>query len=169
MIAAVLLLLAVHPDADRAIALVQAQRHAEALEALADEPDPLRRVQTEVWVLHQSGDLEGALAAALRALDSAPPPEDAWLLEQAAWIAVTLHRGPLARRLAERRLALLEASGAPPETLAAARSLLREARTLEQSDRAASQAVRRAQRTSLALLAALLLALLTPAALRRNS
>ena len=88
-------------------------RSSEAL-ALAERlSDPLASIQAELWVRHHAGDLPGALRAGTDGL--ATHPDDPWLLERAAALALDLGAPERARSLAER----LERAAADP-TLAEA-------------------------------------------------
>lgn len=74
----------------RAIALVRSGDARAALTAAEAEPDELKRLQAEVYVRNQAGDLEGALLAAERG--SRAHPADPWLAERCVSIALSLKR-----------------------------------------------------------------------------
>lgn len=80
--------------------LVGEGRFATALEVAEGERDPLARAQARTLVLHHAGDLRGALAAVRDGLALAPA--DAWLLDQGAYLAISLRSGELARELCAR-------------------------------------------------------------------
>jgi hypothetical protein len=61
------------------------------------EPD---RSQAFLYVLHHAGALEEALAAGLSGLEL--EPEETWLLDRCAYIAISLGAGELARELCVR-------------------------------------------------------------------
>jgi len=90
-----------------AIRLVQEERYAQALGAAEREVEPIARAQGRVYVLHQAGDLRGALTLGREGLRS--HPDDAWLLRECADIALSLHDARLGRELLER----LAATGQP--------------------------------------------------------
>lgn len=83
----------------QAVRLVSEGRLAQALEAARGESDALARSQAELHVLHHGGLLEEALEAGLGGLEGAP--EDPWLLERTAYIALSLGTGELAVDLCE--------------------------------------------------------------------
>jgi hypothetical protein len=95
---------------DAAIECVVRGDFGAAYDAVEAEPDALRRAQAELYVRHHAGDLVGALASGERGLDVAP--DDAWLLERCAFIALTLRRAPTA---AEHALALDRVLRTAPE------------------------------------------------------
>jgi hypothetical protein len=86
---------------DRAVALTRESRYVQALAAADATASALDRAQARVYVLHQAGDLSGALAAGQAGLRSSP--RDLWLLERVCYIAISL-RGTL---VAEEHLARL--------------------------------------------------------------
>lgn len=107
----VVLALALAPRAvaqDRVRELVAESRFAAALDEVAREPDPLRRAQNAVWVRHVAGDLHGALDAGLAELKA--HAKDPFLLEQSAFIALSLRKSELAAELVG-RLATTTTSG----------------------------------------------------------
>ena len=64
-----------------------------ALAAAEAEPDPVRRAEASLYVRHQAGDLDGALAIGLHGAELAP--WDEWLLDRTAFVALSLRRpGP---------------------------------------------------------------------------
>lgn len=140
-----------------ALRLVSEDRFAAALEAAALEPDPLARAQAHVHVRHHGGDLRGALSAALAGLEAAP--SDPWLLEQGAFVAVSLNEGALAMTLAERLVLGLEAlhpAGTEPGPRAAlerAHGLREEARASHSRALERRASLRRARGVAFALLA----------------
>jgi len=83
-----------------AVRLTGEARFAEAVEAARAGAEPLQRAQGELYAFHRAGALEEALAAGLRGLDESP--DDAWTLEQTAYVALSLGAGELAVRLVER-------------------------------------------------------------------
>lgn len=129
---------------DRAVAAVREQRYADALAAARAEPDALLRSQAELYVFHQAGSLDEALAAGMAGLQGAP--DNAWLLEQTAFVALTLGLGARAAGYLE----TLEqvAPGQAPEWMVEQAGELSEQRADEQ------QALERARRVALAVLAA---------------
>ncbi len=139
---------------DAALRLVAQGRYPAALEAAAREEDPLRRAQARVYVRHLAGDLPGALTDAHEGLELAP--DDVWLLEQGAFVAVSLHEGEVAEHLATRlveALARLEdEGGAGTEALIQAEELLAEAQSLRASESARQDALGRARTASLVIL-----------------
>jgi hypothetical protein len=80
-----------------AVRLVGEERYRAALEAARAESQPLARAQAELYVLHQGGALEEALLAGLEGLETSP--EDPWLLERSAYLALSLNAGSLAEEL----------------------------------------------------------------------
>ncbi|MFT7486084.1 MAG: hypothetical protein ACI9F9_001937 [Candidatus Paceibacteria bacterium] len=79
-----------------------------ALEFAQEEPDTLRRAQAELHVYHQAGALDQAFAAGLRGLQA--DPQNSWLLEQTAFVALTLGLGKRASTLLEELEAVKEGS-----------------------------------------------------------
>lgn len=141
---------------DAALRLVAEGRYAAALEAAEAEPDGLRRAQARVHVRHRAGDLAGALAAALAGLEA--DPSDPWLLEQAAFVAVSLNRGAQGEALAERLARAVQPAGAAdPGAPERAEGLLAEARAARALELARRDALARSRRVALGLLAASLL------------
>lgn len=163
MIAVALCLLAIHAapgdGLQRAIAALRAGDARAAWIAAESEPGELERSQAKVWVRHQAGDLEGALAEAERGARTAPL--DPWLAERCAYIAISLGRP----RTAERALARLESAAqraAEPDRarwLSNLRDLRAEAALLEEGARARAAADSRARAVVIALGAACLGAL----------
>lgn len=130
---------------EAAIEQVSRGEFGTAYEAALAEPDPLRRAQAELYVRHHAGDLAGALASGERGL--AATPDDAWLLERCAYIALTLRHAHKALEYA-RRLDLATARGADADRTrfaAAAQSALVEAQSLASSDAARRNALSRAR------------------------
>jgi len=97
---------------DRAIELMRSGDARAALAAAEAEADDLRRAQARVYVRHHAGDLEGALAAA--EAGSGAHPDDPWLAERAAAIALSLRRAGAALA-ALGRLERIAAALAEPE------------------------------------------------------
>jgi len=62
--------------------------------------DPLERAQGRLYVQYAAGDLAGALRAGLEGLEHAP--DDPWLLERCATLALQLRASTLANDCAER-------------------------------------------------------------------
>lgn len=93
--------------------LVGEGRFAAALEASQGELDPLARAQARTFVLHQAGDLRGALSAALAGLERSPT--DPWLLDQGAYLAISLRSAELARELCARLGRAAESGTLAPE------------------------------------------------------
>lgn len=85
---------------DAAIRLVREGDFQAALVAARGETRSLERAQALLHVLHQAGALEEALAAGREGLEH--HPEDAWLLDRSAYIALSLGVGDLSRELARR-------------------------------------------------------------------
>jgi len=133
-----------------AVARVGEGRFAAALEAARGDPSPLDRAQAELYVLHQGGALEAALEVGLAGL--AGFPEDPWLLDRSAYLALSLGDGGLADELYGRLEALV------PDRREALAPLRAEARQLEDRREAEARALGRAQTVVLvAALAALAL------------
>jgi len=70
----------------------------------ADEAEGAERSLLIAWTRHHAGDLQGALDEAATGLES--HPDHVGLLEQAAWITGSLHRGEESMRFAQRLDAL---------------------------------------------------------------
>jgi hypothetical protein len=101
---------------ERALELARERRFAEALAEARAEPDALRRAQAELYVLHHAGDLEGALAAGRAGLRAAP--DDPWLRERCAYVALSLRAHGPAREHAD-ALARVARAGTDDAALAA--------------------------------------------------
>ena len=142
---------------DAAVRLVGEAQFSRAFAAAEAETDPLRRAQAKVHVLHHGGNLRGALAAALEGLETAP--QDAWLLEQAAFVAVSVHEGPLALDLGRKLVAELERTGSDGAALVRARGLRDEAESALARSEERRSALGRARVVALALVLASLLAI----------
>ena len=119
---------AARPADDALARAIETARRGElrAAYALAEkERDPVRKAQAVLYVRHQAGDLGGALRAGLAGLETAP--NDAWLLERTAYLALSLRDPDLSRSLVGRLDRALESANleaderARWETLAAAR------------------------------------------------
>ncbi len=80
-----------------AVRLVGEGDYPAALEAASAESEPLARAQAELYVLHQGGDLRRALRVGLEGLED--HPDDLWLLDQTAYLALSLGVGGLAEDL----------------------------------------------------------------------
>ncbi|MCB9916534.1 MAG: hypothetical protein H6828_15520 [Planctomycetes bacterium] len=80
-----------------AVRLAQEGRFVEALARARSAPEPLARAQAELYVWHHAGALDQALAAGRRGL--AVAPADAWLLQNSAYVALSLGAGDEAQRL----------------------------------------------------------------------
>ncbi len=85
---ALLLSTLARPDLDAAVRLCGEGRYVAALRAAEAEPDATRRAQAVAWVRHHAGDVQGAFAVTRGAI--ADVPSDPWLLERAAYIAISL-------------------------------------------------------------------------------
>src|SRR5437762_8534190 len=90
-----------------------------ALAAAEAEPDPLRRAEASLYVRHQAGDLDGALAIGLHGAEMAPRNE--WLLDRTAFVALSLRRPGPARVSLD---ALRRALDADPQASESARAAL---------------------------------------------
>jgi hypothetical protein len=108
------------------------------LKAARAEVDPLVRAQAELHVLHHGGRLDSALQAGLSGLRAAP--EDPWLLEQSAYIALSLGAGELAMDLGQRLREHM-----PPVEWPRLSWMLTEARALEQQRLAEARALKRSR------------------------
>ncbi len=141
---------------EAALEAVQRGRFAEALVAASQEADPLRRRQAAVHTRHHAGDLRGALSEAAAGLAEAPG--DPWLLEQAAFLAVSLNEGPRGLAWAEDLVGVVEArGGADDPALARVRDLRAQARAAAERSVARGQALGRARTVAgLGLVGALL-------------
>lgn len=120
MIAALLLMLSISIGAqpardafDEAWRLVGEGRFAAALDAARAEPQSLSGARARLFVSHQAGDLRGALEAGRAGL--ARFPEDAWMLDQTAYVALSLHAGEFGAELAHRLAGAALAPGLSPE------------------------------------------------------
>jgi len=113
-------------------------RYAQALDAATKLGSAQERGQAQLYVLHHAGALNEALEAGLRGLDAAP--DDAWLLDRCAYLAISLGAGSLARELCIR----LE-EHATPEAWEAAAWMLDEAEALEADRTAEALALSRAR------------------------
>lgn len=133
-----------------AVRLVGEGQFVEALSAARAEPDPLGRVQAELYVLHQGGALEEALRAGLGGLETGP--NDVWLLGQSGYIALSLGIGGLAEGI---YLRLEEES--TPEQFASSEVLLSEARDMQERRKAETRALSRARSVVLASFLSLVL------------
>lgn len=143
---------------EAALEAVSHGRFAEALVAAAQEPDPLRRRQAAIHARHHAGDLRGALAEAAAGLVESPG--DPWLLEQAAFLAVSLNEGPRALAWAEELVAGLEARGGPDGPgLARARDLHLQARAATERSVSRGVALQRARAVAATCLLGALVAL----------
>jgi hypothetical protein len=76
------------------VVMVRSERYADALATADSLGDPTTRAQARLYVLHQAGDLAGALRAGIDGLASAP--NDLWLLERVCYIAISLRATELA-------------------------------------------------------------------------
>lgn len=83
-----------HSGMQAAIDAVRAGDFLEAERAANGEQDVLTRHQAVVYVRHQAGDLDGALAEAESG--SRAFPDDAWLQDRRVYIALTLRRSEVA-------------------------------------------------------------------------
>lgn len=142
-----------------AITRVAAHDMAGAWSAATGEPDPLKQSQAQVYVRHHAGDLEGALAEAVRG--SSAHPEDSWLAERSVYIALSLGRAATAEAGLQRLEAALQRTGTPDRAsfvaaLAEARPAVAElqyaARERDAADRRARWTVFALGASSLALL-----------------
>ena len=112
---------------DAALEAIGRGRFTEALVAAAQDSDPVRRRQAAVHTRHHAGDLRGALNEAAAGL--AEVPGDPWLLEQAAFLAVSLNEGPRALVWAEELVQVVETrAGSDDVARARARDLRDQAR-----------------------------------------
>jgi len=89
--------------------LVGENRYMEAL-AIASTAEGAEREWLIAWTRHHGGDLSGALEGAEVGLGQYP--DDPRLLEQAAWLTASLHRGVESMAYAERLSALGHPSAA---------------------------------------------------------
>jgi len=80
-----------------AVRLVGEGKYQAALAAAQAESQPLARAQAELYVLHQGGSLPRALRVGLDGLEA--NPADTWLLDQTAYLALSLGLGSLAESL----------------------------------------------------------------------
>ena len=80
--------------------LLAGHQLAAALERAEEFEDELLAEQSRVYVLHESGDLVGALAEGLRALERTP--DDPFLLEECGGVAAALGQVEILRTLAPR-------------------------------------------------------------------
>jgi len=119
--------------------LLAGHQLAAALERAEEFEDELLAEQSRVYVLHESGDLVGALAEGLRALERTP--DDPFLLEECGGVAAALGQVEILRTLAPR----LEALASRPEGSEAGASALAELERLDTIDAASARALRRAR------------------------
>lgn len=135
-------------------------RYDLALEAADGLSDPVLAAEWRFQVLHSSGDLSGALAAARAGLVLAPAHPR--LTQNAANVALTLGEGALALQFCEGWQRALEATADEGQRSAGFERLARyraNANELLALDAAARTATERARAAALVLLAAALLAL----------
>jgi hypothetical protein len=124
--------------------------------------NPLERAQARLYVLHQAGDLAGALEAGLEGLRAAPA--DLWLLERVSYIAISLRSFEIAHEHVERFARALDSVDLSPSDRSRWRTILDDDRTqvesLATTAEARRQAARRARWTvalgAIALAAAML-------------
>lgn len=126
----------------------------QALRAADRGADVVTIAQARLYVLHHAGALDEALEAGLLGLASAP--EDTWLLDQCARLAMDLGASELATRLVSELSEALPASESER-----ARSVLEDARALSDQRMAERSALRRSRIVTAALtLAATIMALI---------
>lgn len=97
-----------------------------ALAAAEAETDPVRRVESVLYVRHQAGDLDGALEVGLRG--AAIAPNDTWLLDRTAYVALSLRRPVVAQKSLDALRRALQADASASD---AARASLRAYETEE--------------------------------------
>ena len=134
----------VGPTIDDVVQRVRAGSFPEALALAGEIPDALDRARASVYVRHQGGDLAGALSAAEAGLASAPA--DPWLLEQCAYVAISLRDVERAERSVQRLEQAVRASKEPEASRLAsvAADLALQTRTLAGVANARERAMRRA-------------------------
>lgn len=143
-----------------AVRLVGEGSFAAALAAAQAEEEPLARAQAELYVLHQGGSLPRALRVGLGGLEG--HPDDTWLLDQTAYLALSLGIGSLAEELYLRLEPLSSV-----ESWSHYEPLLLEARALEAQRAATDTALSRSRSAVIAGLLALFLPMLIGSFLRR--
>jgi len=148
--------LAASQDAvERVGELFGARRFDLAFEESRAIDDAALRAEWEFQILHEGGDLPGALRAALRGLDGAPA--HLRLLHNAVVCSLTLGLGERSVELSQRWGRALESAELSDDERRAQsqvqRRMAHEAEELLDRERAAAQAMGRARATSIALIA----------------
>jgi tetratricopeptide (TPR) repeat protein len=85
---------------ERAAELVRLGDYRAAIESTEQVSDPLQAAQAQLHVYHYAGDLDSALAAGRAGL--AIDPKEPWLLENTAYVAISLGLGQPALAWLER-------------------------------------------------------------------
>jgi hypothetical protein len=119
----------------------------QALELAESQSSALERAQSKLYVLHQAGDLPGALKTGIDELRSTP--QDLWLLERVCYITLSFRATDLARDYIDRFAKTVEMADLLPTERAQWQGLLadyqQQEQVLEQGARDRSRAAWRAR------------------------
>ncbi len=148
-----ILLAAQNPDFTRAMGLVGEGRFQEAHQVIESLSGGVERAQAEVFLRLRAGDLPGALRWADRGAKTAP--DDLWLAERRASIAISLGAHDLAARSVDEYAAALERSGTDVSSTALP-GLIDEVDKIRAAEEKRDTALTRSRFTVLASLVALL-------------
>jgi hypothetical protein len=155
----------------RVVELARGGEFAAALAHAESFPNRTERAQSKLYVLHQAGDLTGAIRAGIEGLQAAP--SDPWLLERVAYIALSLRALEIAREHVDRLARVLESKDIAGDERGRWLALLAEERAqLEVLNATAIQrvtAARRARWTVAVGMLSLAIAMIALAARQRRS
>jgi hypothetical protein len=150
----------------RVIELTREASFPQALALAEDQPSPIDRARARLYVLHNAGDLSGALGAGMEGLEIIP--NDLWLLERVSYISISLRATDLARALVGRLASALAAAKLAESERADWRSLV--ARYQDQVDALEASSIARsraAQHAEWTVMCGMSLAIATLALLAR--